>query len=80
MEYIPGAASLAATHRGSVKNLRLSTLRDSQQNVDPRSSILDFEKETVAHDRAMKGKVEGTCVHTHTCTCDCQLSDTIYSL
>lgn len=63
MEYIPGAASLAATHRGRIKNLRLSTLRDSQQNADPRSSILDFEKETVAHDRAMKGKVEGACTH-----------------
>ena len=42
--------------------LRLSTLRDSQQNTDPQSSILDFEKETVAIDSAIKGKVEGTCV------------------
>ena len=42
--------------------LRLSTLRDSQQNTDPQSSILDFEKETVAIDSAIKGKVEGMCV------------------
>ncbi len=59
MDYIPGAASLAATHRGKVKNLRLSTLRDCHQNADPRSSILDFEREAIALDKAMKEKVEG---------------------
>ena len=53
--------------------LRLSTLRDSQQNTDPQSAILDFEKETVAIDSAIKGKVEGTCVCA--CTCNCQLSN-----
>ena len=36
-DYMPGAASLGATHRGKIKNIRLSILRDAQQNVDPRT-------------------------------------------
>ena len=54
MSYIPGAASLAATHRGKVKNIRLSTLRDASQNVDHRACILDFEKEAIAFDNTQK--------------------------
>lgn len=54
MEYMPGAASLAATHRGKIKNIRLSTLRDAGQNVDPRACILDFEKESLAYDKKQK--------------------------
>lgn len=51
MSYVPGAASLAATHRGKIKNIRLSTLRDAKQNVDHRACILDFEKEAIAFDK-----------------------------
>ena len=29
MEYLPGVASLAATNRSKVKNIRLNTLRES---------------------------------------------------
>ena len=54
MDYMPGAASLAAAHRGKIKNIRLSTLRDAQQNVDPRTCILDFEKESLAYDRQQR--------------------------
>ncbi len=47
MEYMPGAASLAATNRGKIKNIRLSTLRESQSVIDPRSAVLDFENEAL---------------------------------
>ena len=60
MDYMPGAASLAATHRGKIKNIRLSTLRDASQNLDQRSCILDFEKEAIAHDKKQKLFSEGT--------------------
>ena len=45
MEYIPGVASLAATNRSKIKNIRLNTLRDTTSNLDARSSILSFEAE-----------------------------------
>ena len=51
MSYMPGAASLAATHRGKVE--LLSTLRDDQTQV-PKSCILNFEKETETYDAATK--------------------------
>ena len=50
MSYISGPASLAATHRGKVKNIQLTTLRDAKQNVDHRACILDFEREAIAFD------------------------------
>lgn len=70
MEYMPGAASLAATHRGKIKNIRLSTLQDASQNIDPRACILDFEKEAVAYDKKQKltTKSEGKCMHMITFT------------
>ena len=60
MDYMPGAASLAATHRGKIKNICLSTLRDASQNIDQRSCILDFEKEAIAYDKKQKLFSEGT--------------------
>lgn len=63
MSYMPGAASLAATHKGRIKNIRLSTLRDSQQTSDPRSYILNFEKDTISLDKSMKDKAEGKIAH-----------------
>ena len=59
MPYMPGTACLAATHRTKIKNIRLSTLRDSRSNADPRSAILDFEKDALTYDKSMKEKVEG---------------------
>ena len=56
---MPGAASLAATHRSKVKNIQLSTLRDSSSVADPRSAILEFEKDAHKYDKSMKDKVEG---------------------
>lgn len=59
MEYMPAAASHAAAHKGRIKNIRLNTLRDSQQTSDYRSCILSFEKEACQHDNSMKKKLEG---------------------
>ncbi len=59
MEYMPAAASLAAAHKGRIKNIRLSTLRDSQQTSDFRSCILNFEREIRQYDNSMKRKLEG---------------------
>lgn len=58
MSYMPGAASLAATHRGKVKNIHLSTLRDNQMTQDPKSCILNFEKETEAYDATNKKETQ----------------------
>lgn len=59
MQYIPGAASLAATNRSKIKNIRLSTLRETQPTADPRSAIMDFEITAKKYDRSMRDKVEG---------------------
>jgi hypothetical protein len=44
---MPGVASLAATNRARIKNIHLSTLKDTQSTVDPRSAVLDFEKDAL---------------------------------
>jgi len=58
MEYAPGLASLAAANKSKIKNIRLHTLRDSRCNVDGRSAILSFEKESNKHDHTMSMKIE----------------------
>ena len=60
MEYMPGAASLAAANRSKIKNIRLHTLRDTRCNVDPRSAILNFEEEAKKHNQSMSTKIEST--------------------
>ena len=65
LPYMPGAASAAAAHKGKVKNIRLTTLRDVRQTKDSRGVILDFEKESTAYDKTMKEKVEGTQIVTY---------------
>ena len=48
MEYMPGAASLAANHKGKLKNLRLATLRES--GLPPETCIITLEKTIKQHD------------------------------
>ncbi len=60
--YMPGAFPLAATHHGKVKNIKLSTLRDTHMTCDPRSSILLFEKESTAYDNRVRKETRGTSV------------------
>ena len=60
MDYMPGASSLAATHRGKIKNIRLSTLRGDENSADPRASILHFENNALAYDKTTKKETQGT--------------------
>ena len=62
MDYMPGASSLAATHRGKIKNIRLSTLRGNENSADPHASILHFESNALAYDKTMKKETQGTLV------------------
>ena len=58
MPYMPGAASLAGAHREKVKYYHQSVLRDTQLTSDTRACILQFEKESVAHDSAQKKETQ----------------------
>ena len=61
---MPGAASLAATHKGRVKNVRLSALRDSG-HADQRACILKLESDAKKHDNSMKeNRMVISCVAT----------------
>ena len=51
MSYMPGAASLACTHRSKNKTNYFD---------DSRVAILDFEKDSIAYDKSMKDKTEGS--------------------
>lgn len=55
MEYMPSAASLAASHKGKLKNLRLKSLHD--HHGDTRACILSFEKHAKHHDSSMKKSI-----------------------
>ena len=55
MNYLPGAASLAAAHKERVKNLRLNFSRE--QVLYPRSCILKFEKEIKGYNHATKENI-----------------------
>ena len=64
MSYMPGAASLAAVHRGRIKIIRGSTLRESAAN--PKTSIIDCEKQTQKYDKEAQ-EIFGS--PGKTCTC-----------
>ena len=68
MDYMPSAASLAAAHKGKLKNLRLKTLHN--HHGDTRACILNFEKDTKHHDNSMKQSIgsEGKLLAVVTCT------------
>ena len=50
--------ALAIGPRGKVKNIRLSTLRDNQMSQNPKSCVLNFEKETEAYDDTMTNETQ----------------------
>ena len=77
MQYMAVAASLAATHSSKVKNIRLSTLRDTSSVSDPRSAILDFEKQAHKYNNSMKDIVEGM---YHNAICIGFIKITFYNL
>lgn len=54
MPYLPAAASLAAAHKGRIKNVRAATLRDTREDRNPGVIILTFEEESLKYDKKMK--------------------------
>ena len=62
MDYMPGAASLAATHKGKVQNLRLAALREKTHGLPAEACILGLEKATKQHD-AEQAKATGDRPH-----------------
>ena len=60
MQYMPAAASLAAAHKGRIKNIRASTLREIEQERNPGVVILTFEEETLKYDRQNKENLGST--------------------
>ena len=51
MPYMPAAASLAAAHKGKIKNICRTTLRETKDEHNPWVVIISFEKEAMAYDR-----------------------------
>ena len=43
--------SLAAAHKGKIKNIRSTTLRETKEQHNPQVVIINFEKEAMAYDR-----------------------------
>ena len=56
LDYMPGAASSAATHKGRLKNVRLSALRDGG-HADPRACFLKLESDAKRYDNSMKENI-----------------------
>lgn len=50
MPYLPAAASLAAAHKGKIKNIRASSLRETKEERNPGVVILSFEEATLKED------------------------------
>lgn len=57
MPYLPAAASLAAAHKGKVKNIRASTLRETRELRNPGVVIPTFEEETLQYDKQQSEQV-----------------------
>lgn len=53
MPYMPSAGSLAAAHKGKIKNIRSAVLRDMKEE-NSGIVILKFESETLAYDDEQK--------------------------
>jgi len=51
MPYIPAAASLAATHKGKIKNIRAAMLKETKEERIPGVVILSFENDSVEYDK-----------------------------
>ena len=51
LPYLPGAASLAATHKGRIGNIRTTALRDTKDERNPGVVILTFEDECLKYDK-----------------------------
>lgn len=54
LQYMPAAASLAATHKGKIKNIRAAALKETKEERNPGVVILSFENETIEYDKQSK--------------------------
>lgn len=52
MPYLPVAASLAAVHKGKIKNIRSAALRETKEERNPGFVILTFEGEAQNYDKS----------------------------
>lgn len=52
MSYLPAAASLAATHKGRIKNIRSAALRETKEERNPGFVILTFEDDAISYDKS----------------------------
>ena len=70
MPYLPAAASLAAAHKGRIKNIRAATLHETNEERNPGVVILMFEEETVKYDKQHRDQLgyTGTCHTKYACT------------
>ena len=69
MPYLPAAASLAAAHKGKLKNIRASTLHETKESRNPGVVILTFEEETLKYDKQQSEQLgyPGMCIYMHCC-------------
>ena len=51
MSYMPAVASLAATNKDKIKNIRATILRDTKDEKKPGVVIMNFESETTSYDK-----------------------------
>lgn len=61
---MPAAASLAAAHKGRIKNIRTTTLRDTKDERNPGVVILTFEDECLKYDKQNESQLGHTGIYT----------------
>ena len=54
MPYLPATASLAATHKGKISNIRAAALKQGKEDTIAEAVIATFEDETLKYDRSQK--------------------------
>ncbi len=57
MPYLPSVASLAAAHKGKIKNIRAAALRESKEERKPGVVILNFEEQTLTFDKQQSSQL-----------------------
>ncbi len=68
MPYMPAAASLAAAHKGKVKNIRSAVLRETKEDRNPGVVIINFESETLAYDKKQVMKTGAAGIYMYSIT------------
>lgn len=69
LPYMPAVASLAATHKGKIKNIRAAMLKVTKEERNPGVVILSFEDETIAYDKHSKEQLGSLGMYIHIYIC-----------